>query len=60
MSISDDVRKLKHSEFLYSRNGQYKTVESNFCKKQHVGKFRTTDLIEIDCNKVKLDHEWSL
>ena len=38
------------------------TVELNFHEtwKQHVEKFPTIDLIEIDCNKVKLDDEFKV
>ena len=64
---SDDMRaedafveRFIHSEFLYSRNGQCKTVELNFYEKQNVEKFPTTDLLETDCNKVKLDDEFKV
>ena len=72
MSMSDDVRtddvraedtfveRFRHSEFLYSRNGQYKTVELNFYQKEHVEKFPTINLLEIDCNKVKLHDEFKV
>ena len=36
------------------------TVELNFHEKQHVEKFPTIDLIETDCNKVKLDDEFKV
>ena len=63
MLISDDVRSddvraedvfveiFRHNEFLYPGNRQYKTVKLNFYEKQHVEKFPTIDLPEINCNK---------
>ena len=72
MLISDDVRsddvraedvfveRFRHSEFLYSRNGRYKTVELKIYEKQHVEKFPTIDLLEIDHNNVKLDDEFKI
>ena len=54
------VERFRHNEFLYSRNGQCKTVELNFYEKQNVEKFPTTDLLETDCNKVKLDDEFKV
>ena len=38
-----------HSAFLYSKNGQYKTVDLHFYEKQHVEKYLLIDLLEIGC-----------
>ena len=62
MSKSDDeiaedafVDRLKYSDFLYSKSGQYKIVELNFYKRQHIKEFHAIDLLKIDCIKIKLD-----
>ena len=56
MSISDDEiaenmfgERYIHSEFLYSKNGQYKIVDLNIYEKQHVEKYLLTDFLEIGC-----------
>ena len=38
-----------HSEFLYSKNGQYKIVDLNIYEKQHVEKYLLIDFLEIGC-----------
>ena len=49
------VGRLKYSDFLYSKSGQYKIVELNFYERQHVKGFHTIDLLKFDYNKIKLD-----
>ena len=41
----------RHSEFLYSRNGQCKIVDLAFYEKQYVEKYLLIDLLEIDSKK---------
>ena len=62
MSKSDDeigenafVDRLKYSDFLYSKSEQYKIVELNFYRRQHIKAFHTIDLLKTDCIKIKLD-----
>ena len=56
MSTSDDEiaenmfgERYIHSAFLYSKNGQYKTVDLHFYEKQPVEKYLLIDLLEIGC-----------
>ena len=41
----------RHSDFLYSRNGQCKIVDLTFYEKQYVEKYLLIDLLEIDSKK---------
>ena len=47
--------KYRHSDFLYSRNDQYKIVDLHFLKKQHVEKYPMIYLFKFDYRNVKLD-----
>ena len=67
ISISDDevaenmfAERYRHSEFLYSKNGQYKIADLNFYEKQHVEKYPLIDLLEVDCKKIRLDDEFKI
>ena len=42
----------RQSDFLYSRNNQYKIVDLNFFEKQHVEKYLLIDLLKPDFRKV--------
>ena len=49
-----------HSEFLHSKNGQYKTVDLNLYEKQHVESFPAFNLVKIDFKRIKLDNEFKV
>ena len=44
-------------EFLFSKNGHYKTVDLNFYERQYAKKQPLIDILQIDCSKIKLDDE---
>ena len=48
-------KRYRHSDFLYSRNDQYKITDLHFFEKQHVEKYLMINLIKFDCRKVKLN-----
>ena len=50
----------RHSEFLYSRNDQYKIVDLNIFEKQHTESYPLIDLLKFDCKKVELDDEFKV
>ena len=50
----------RHSEFLYSRNGQCKIVDLTFYEKQYVEKYLLIDLLEIDSKKKRLDDDFKV
>ena len=55
------VEKYRHSDFLYSRNDQYKIVDLHFFfEKQHVEKYPLINLLEFDYRKVKLDGKFKI
>ena len=41
----------RHSNFLYSKNDQYKIIDLHFFEK-HAGKYPLIDLLRFDCRKV--------
>ena len=45
---------------MFSKNGLHKTVDLNFHERQHVEKYPVIDVLQIDCNKIKLDNEFSI
>ena len=46
-----------NTEFLFSKNGQYKTVDLNFYERLRKKKQPLIDILQIDCSKIKLDDE---
>ena len=48
------------TEFLFSKNRQYKAVDLNFHERQHVEKYPVIDVLQIDCNKIKLDNKFRI
>ena len=56
------MQKYRHSGFFYSRNDQYKILDLDFFKKQHVEKYPMIDLfdLKIDYRKVKLDDNFKI
>ena len=46
-----------NTEFLFSKNGQNKTVDLNFYEGQYAKKQPLIDILQIDCSKIKLDDE---
>lgn len=56
------MQKYRHSGFFYSRNYQYKILDLDFFKKQHVEKYPMFDLfdLKIDYRKVKLDDNFKI
>ena len=47
-------------EFLFSKNGQYRTVGLNFYEIQYVEKHPVIYVLQIDCSKIKLDDEFRI
>ena len=50
----------RHSDLLYSRNGQYKIIDLHFFEKQHVEKYPLIDFFKFDLRKVKFDNNFKI
>ena len=54
------AKRYRHSDFLYSRNDQYKIVDLCFFSKKYVEKNLLIDLLKFDYRKVKLNDKYEI
>ena len=54
------AEKYRHSDFLYSRNDQYKIVDLHFFEKQLVEKYPLINLLDFDYREVKFDDKFKI
>ena len=61
LSAVDSLHELLiRPEFLFSKNGQYRTVGLNFYERQYLEKHPVIYVLQIDCSKIKLDDEFRI